>query len=123
LGFVVLVLLCGPFAGALAAISLGSRLKGQTPLHRTSQLLMALPTVCFFSILISLFLTIGPGLPSIFLGISVTLFPVFTATVCILLVNVLRQGYFRLQAAIALVLCLVTTYLFADLLLHEHGYD
>lgn len=84
---------------------------------------MALPTVCFFSVLISLFLTIGPGLPPIFLGISVALAPVFTAAVCILLVNVLRQGYFRLHASIALVLCLVTTYLFAGLLLHEHGYD
>ncbi len=84
---------------------------------------MALPTVCFFSILISLFLTIGPGLPYIFLGISFALAPVFSAAVCILLVNVVRLGYFRLHASIALVLCLVTTYLFAGLLLHEHGYD
>ncbi|MEL0435929.1 hypothetical protein [Phycobacter sp. K97] len=123
MGFLVLILLCSPFAGAFAAISLGSRLKDETPLYLTSQLLMALPTLCFFSIVIGLFLTIGPGFPPFFLGIPILLAPFFTGTVCILLLNVLRLGYFRLHASIALVLCLATTYLFIGLLWPDENYD
>lgn len=84
---------------------------------------MVLPAVCFFSIVIGLFLTIGPGFPPMFFGIPVLLAPFFTGTVCILLLNVLRLGYFRGHALVALGLCLSATYLFAELLLHEHNYD
>lgn len=84
---------------------------------------MALPAVCFFSIGIGLCLTIGPGFHPMFFGIPVLLAPFITGTVCILLLNVLRLGYFRGHALVALCLCLASTYLFAELLLHEHTYD